>query len=60
MFKDIAKCAAIGVAVGAGVVGGVYVGGKLCSATFKAADWTKRKFTKDEKPANKTPEAAAA
>lgn len=50
MLKEIAKCAAIGVAVGAGVMGGMYVGGKLCGAGFKLSDSLKEKFGKDKLP----------
>jgi hypothetical protein len=44
-MKDVLKAAGLGLAVGAGVVGGMYIGGKLvgvgCSATRGVKGWFK-------------------
>jgi hypothetical protein len=58
-MKDIAKAAALGVVVGAGMIGGMYIGGKIVSGSSALYTRTKDKFAKDKTNAQAAKPAAA-
>jgi hypothetical protein len=59
-MNDIVKCAALGVAVGAGIVVGTYVGGKVVGATFTLSGRVKKGFLSATAPKVAVPAAAVA
>jgi hypothetical protein len=58
-MKDVLKAAGLGLAVGAGVVGGMYIGGKLVGVGCSAASGVKGWFKSDKAAAPAAPAAAA-
>jgi hypothetical protein len=54
-MNDIVKCAALGVAVGAGIVAGSYLGTKVVSATFSLSGRVKKGYLSVTAPKEAVP-----